>query len=39
VSADAVSSDARSGLAWVPDLQPLATWDELEHAWRDDSCD
>jgi acetolactate synthase-1/2/3 large subunit len=39
VSADAVSSDARSGLAWVPDLQPLATWDELERAWRDDSSD
>jgi len=39
VSADAVSGDARSGLAWVPDLQPLATWDELERAWRDDASD
>jgi acetolactate synthase-1/2/3 large subunit len=30
VTGDAVSSDARSGLAWVPDLQPLAAWDEAE---------
>lgn len=30
VTAQAVSSDARSGLAWVPDLQPLAAWDEAE---------
>jgi hypothetical protein len=28
VTTDAVSSDANSGLAWVPDLQPLASWDE-----------
>jgi len=34
VSGDAVSSDARSGLAWVPDLQPLAAWDEAERRWR-----
>lgn len=34
VTTDAVSSDARSGLAWVPDLQPLAAWDEAERAWR-----
>jgi acetolactate synthase-1/2/3 large subunit len=34
VTADAVSSDAKSGLAWVPDLQPLATWDEAERNWR-----
>ena len=34
VTADAVSSDARSGLAWVPDLQPLAAWDEAERRWR-----
>jgi acetolactate synthase I/II/III large subunit len=34
VAADAVSSDARSGLAWVPDLQPLAAWDEAERRWR-----
>ena len=34
VTTDAVSSDAKSGLAWVPDLQPLATWDEAERNWR-----
>ena len=34
VTSDAVSSDARSGLAWVPDLQPLAAWDDAERAWR-----
>lgn len=34
VTTDAVSSDAKSGLAWVPDLQPLAAWDEAERAWR-----
>ena len=34
VSPDAVSSDARSGLAWVPDLQALAAWDEAERRWR-----
>ena len=34
VTPEAVSSDARSGLAWVPDLQPLAAWDEAERAWR-----
>ena len=28
VTPEAVSSDANSGLAWVPDLQPLAAWDE-----------
>jgi acetolactate synthase I/II/III large subunit len=28
VTPQAVSSDARTGLAWVPDLQPLAAWDE-----------
>lgn len=27
VTPDAVSSDARSGLAWVPDLQALAAWE------------
>ena len=36
VTNDAVSSDARSGLAWVPDLQPLAAWDDAERAWRAD---
>jgi acetolactate synthase-1/2/3 large subunit len=35
VTGDAVSSDAKSGLAWVPDLQPLATWDEAERKWRE----
>ena len=34
ISPDAVSSDAKSGLAWVPDLQPLAAWDAAERKWR-----
>ena len=34
VTPEAVSADAKSGLAWVPDLQPLAAWDEAERAWR-----
>jgi len=34
VSPEARSSDGKSGLAWVPDLQPLAAWDDLEVAWR-----
>ena len=34
VTGEAVSSDARSGLAWVPDLQPLESWDGAERAWR-----
>ena len=34
VSPEAVSSDARSGLAWVSDLQPLAAWDKAERLWR-----
>jgi acetolactate synthase-1/2/3 large subunit len=34
VTPEAVSSDAKSGLAWVPDLQPLAAWDEAERGWR-----
>jgi acetolactate synthase-1/2/3 large subunit len=34
VTPEAVSSDAKSGLAWVPDLQPLASWDEAERKWR-----
>jgi acetolactate synthase-1/2/3 large subunit len=37
VSGDAQSSDGKSGLAWVPDLQPLAAWDEAERRWRDGS--
>lgn len=35
VTPEAVSSDARTGLARVPDLQPLAAWDEAERKWRD----
>jgi acetolactate synthase I/II/III large subunit len=34
VTPEAVSSDAKSGLAWVPDLQALGTWDEAERKWR-----
>ena len=34
VTPEAASSDAKSGLAWVPDLQPLAAWDEAEARWR-----
>ena len=37
VTPEAVSADAKSGLAWVPDLQPLAAWDEAERAWRQGS--
>lgn len=36
VAPDARSSDGQSGLAWVPDLQPLAAWDEAERRWRED---
>jgi acetolactate synthase-1/2/3 large subunit len=39
VTPTAISSDARSGLAWVPDLQPLAAWDNAERAWRDANTD
>jgi acetolactate synthase-1/2/3 large subunit len=34
VSPEARSSDGKSGLAWVPDLQPLAAWDDAERQWR-----
>lgn len=34
VTTDAVSSDGKTGLAWVPDLQTLAAWDEAERKWR-----
>ncbi|NOG70681.1 thiamine pyrophosphate-binding protein [Roseicella sp. DB1501] len=34
VTPEAVSSDAKTGLAWVPDLQPLAAWDAAERRWR-----
>ncbi|WP_273429670.1 thiamine pyrophosphate-binding protein [Marinobacter sp.] len=36
VTPEAVSSDAKSGLAWVPDLQPLAVWNEAEKKWREE---
>lgn len=34
VTPEAASSDSKSGLAWVPDLQPLEAWDEAERKWR-----
>jgi acetolactate synthase-1/2/3 large subunit len=34
VTPEARSSDARSGLAWVPDLQAVAPWDTAERKWR-----
>lgn len=34
VTPDAASSDAKSGLAWVPDLQALGAWDQAEETWR-----
>ena len=34
VTPEAASSDAKSGLAWVPDLQALGAWDEAERSWR-----
>ena len=34
VSPEPISSDAKSGLAWVPDLQPIAAWDEAERRYR-----
>jgi len=34
ITPDAVSSDAKTGLAWVPDLQALAAWDEAERRFR-----
>jgi acetolactate synthase-1/2/3 large subunit len=35
VSTEARSSDGKSGLAWVPDLQAVAAWDDAERTWRD----
>lgn len=32
-SPEAVSSDAKSGLAWVPDYQALEAWDTVERDW------
>ena len=37
VSTEARSSDSRSGLAWVPDLQAIESWDVAEHGWREQS--
>jgi acetolactate synthase-1/2/3 large subunit len=34
VTPEAVSSDAKSGLAWVPDLQAISAWETAEVAWR-----
>ena len=34
VTPEAASSDAKSGLAWVPDLQALGAWDSAEEEWR-----
>jgi acetolactate synthase-1/2/3 large subunit len=34
VTPEAASSDAKSGLAWVPDLQALGAWDDAERTWR-----
>ncbi|MCM0044415.1 MAG: thiamine pyrophosphate-dependent enzyme [Burkholderiaceae bacterium] len=34
VAPEAKSSDGRSGLAWVPDLQALGAWEAAERAWR-----
>ena len=34
VTPEAVSSDAKSGLAIVPDLQALTAWDDAERKWR-----
>ena len=39
VTPEAASSDAKSGLAWVPDLQALGSWDQAEKDWRDQSSD
>src|SRR5262249_56159429 len=35
VTPEAVSPDAKSGLAAVPDLHALATWDQAERTWRE----
>ena len=34
VTPEAVSSDARKGLGFVPDYQPLTAWDEAERKRR-----
>jgi acetolactate synthase I/II/III large subunit len=35
ITPEAVSPDAKSGLASVPDLQALAVWDQAERAWQE----
>jgi acetolactate synthase I/II/III large subunit len=35
VTPEAKSSDGKTGLAWVPDLQALGAWDEAERRWRE----
>jgi acetolactate synthase-1/2/3 large subunit len=35
ITPEAQSSDAKSGLAWVPDLQALDAWDQAERRWRE----
>lgn len=32
-SPTAISSDSKTGLAWVPDWQALSSWDEAERKW------
>jgi acetolactate synthase-1/2/3 large subunit len=34
VTPEAISSDAKSGLAWVPDMQAISAWEEAESKWR-----
>lgn len=34
VTPEAKSSDGKTGLAWVPDLQALGAWDQAERNWR-----
>ena len=34
VTTEAISSDSKSGLAVVPDLQALTAWDDAERKWR-----
>ncbi len=34
VTPEAISSDGKTGLAWVPDLQALEAWDNAERKWR-----
>ena len=38
VTPEAKSSDGKTGLAWVPDLQALGAWDEAERMWRQDGA-